>query len=84
MPGLLSVAKLKRSKAMWAARTEEERAEHIRKCQEGITEEAKQRKSEKLKAAWTPERRARTAEIARQTRAREKRKREEAMKAGEI
>ena len=77
-------AQAERSKAMWAARTEEERAEHIRKCQEGITEEAKQRKSEKLKAAWTPERRARTAEIARQTRAREKRKREEAMKAGEI
>lgn len=76
-------AQAERSKAMWAARTDEERAEHIRKCQEGITEEANKRRSEKLKAAWTPERRAKAAEVARQTRAREKRRREEAMKAGE-
>lgn len=52
----------------WAAIPPEERSRKAQRTADSLSEEAKQRRREKLRAAWTPERRAKAAETMRQLR----------------
>lgn len=68
-----SKAVAERNRRWWAQIPAEERSHRAQRTADSLSEEAKQRRREKLRSAWTPERRARASQLMREMRSQQTR-----------